>query len=95
MSDTNNSDSSNSNSNEEAVIELVQLENGDIALRNSDTPDEPLLTITFSDQVRSFLQSDQMLVAHSMVEAGMDKYRDIQMQRIQEVAEERPSGLLH
>ncbi|MEM7359591.1 MAG: hypothetical protein AAF431_10885 [Pseudomonadota bacterium] len=79
----------------EPVIELIQLENGDIALRHSDAPDEPLLTITFSDQVRNFLQSDQMVVAHAMVEAGMNSYRDVQIERIKQVKEASANGLLH
>ena len=77
------------------VIELIKLENGDIALRHSDAPDDHLLTITFSDQIRGFLQFDQMEVARAMVEAGMDKYRDIQIQRIKEVKEATESGMLH
>lgn len=77
------------------VIELIKLENGDIALRHADTPDEHLLVIKFSDQVKDFLQFDQMEVARAMVEAGMDSYRDIQMQRIEELEEATESGMLH
>jgi hypothetical protein len=77
------------------IIELIKLENGDIALRHSDAPDEHLLTINFSEQIRNFLEFDQMEVARAMVEAGMDKYRDIQVQRIEEVKEATDSGRLH
>ena len=77
------------------VIELIKLENGEIALRNSDEPDEPLLTISFSEQIRGFLQTDQLEVARAMVEAGMDRYRDIHIQRIQEVKQATESGMLH
>ena len=79
----------------DSVIELVKLENGDIALRNSDAPEEPLLTITFSEQVRGFLQFDQMEVARAMVEAGMNTYREIQIQRADEVKQAVESGMLH
>ncbi len=79
----------------EAIIELVQLEDGNIVLRNSDMPEEPLLTINFSEQVRGFLQSDQMTVAHAMVEAGINSYRDVQMQRIKEVRKASETGMLH
>lgn len=67
------------------VIELVKLDNGDIALRQSDEPDEHMVVITFSDAVKNMLQIDQMDVARVMVEAGMDRVREIQVQRIQEV----------
>lgn len=77
------------------VIELVKLENGDIALRNSEAPEEPLLTITYSDQVKGLLQFDQMDVAKAMVEAGMDRFREIQVQRIKEVEAAVQEGRLH
>lgn len=79
----------------DSIIELVQLENGDIALRNSSTPDEPLLTINFSDQVRGFLQADQMSVANAMVGAGINRYRDVQVERIKEGREAAQTGMLH
>jgi hypothetical protein len=79
----------------DSIIELVQLENGDIALRNSGTPDEPLLTINFSEQVRGALQADQMSVANAMVEAGINRYRDVQMERIKEGREAAQTGMLH
>jgi hypothetical protein len=77
------------------VIELVKLENGDIALRNAESPDEHLLTITFSDPVKGMLQFDQMEVARAMVEAGMDSFREIQVQRIKEVEAAVEAGRLH
>ena len=77
------------------VIELIQLENGDIALRHSDAPDDHLVTIKFSEQLRGFLQFDQMEVARAMVEAGMESYREIQIQRVDEVKEATASGMLH
>ncbi len=77
------------------VIELVKLENGDIALRHSDDPEQQLVTISFSPQVREMLQFDQMEVARAMVEAGMDSFRDIQVQRIKEVEAAVEAGRLH
>lgn len=82
-------------SDTEPVIELVQLENGDIALRNSDAPEQPLLTINFSEQVREFLQLDQLTVAQSMVEAGINSYRLIQLERIKEAQQESATRTLH
>lgn len=79
----------------DSVIELIKLDNGDIALRHSDAPDNHLLTIAFSDQVQEFLQFDQMEVARAMVEAGMNSYRNIQLQRVKELSEAASSGMLH
>jgi hypothetical protein len=79
----------------EPVIELVQLENGDIALRNSDEPEQPLLTINFSEQVREFLQNEQLAVAQSMVEAGINSYRLVQLQRVKDAQRESANRTLH
>jgi hypothetical protein len=77
------------------VMELIKLENGDIALRNSDAPEEVLLTISFSDQLQGFLQSDQLEIARAMVVAGMDRYRDIQIERMEEAKQVSETGVLH
>lgn len=78
------------------TIELVKLANGDIALRHSSKRDEPLVTISISDQVDGILSSDKIDIAQSMVEAGIDRYRHIQNQRVeQEKQLEVSSSLLH
>ncbi len=77
------------------VMELIKLENGDIALRNSEEPEDVLLTISFSEQLRGFLQSDQLEIARAMVVAGMDRYRDIQIERMEEAKQVSESGVLH
>ena len=77
----------------ESRIELVQLENGDIALRRPDSPDEPLVTIRISDQVQDLMPMDKIDIAQSMVEAGIERYRDIQIERVQDV--EAAHGMLH
>ena len=79
----------------EPRIELVQLANGDIALRRSDNPDEPLVTISISDQVEDLLPMDKIDIAQSMVEAGIERYRDIQLERVEEAEQAGTSGMLH
>ncbi len=86
MSDSNNS---------EPRIELVQLANGDIALRRSDNPDEPLVTINISDQVQDLLPMDKIDIAQSMVEAGIERYRDIQLERIDDTQTAGHADILH
>ena len=80
--------------NTEARIELVQLANGDIVLRNSDNPDEPLVVINISDQVQDLLPMDKIDIAQAMVEAGIERYRDIQVERLED-AQTSNAGLLH
>lgn len=83
----------------EAIIELVQLENGDIALRNSDNPDQPLVTISISEQVQNLLPGDKIDIANAMIEAGIERYQEIQFQRMEEEQTDletaQNSGLLH
>ena len=79
----------------EPRIELVQLANGDIALRRSDNPDEPLVTITISDQVQDLLPMDKIDIAQSMVEAGIERYRDIQLERVEQQEIAVATGMLH
>ncbi|MCH2191452.1 MAG: hypothetical protein MK188_11055 [Gammaproteobacteria bacterium] len=74
-------------------IELVQLQNGDIALRRADSPDDPLVTIRISDEVQDLLPSDKIDIAQSMVEAGIERYRDIQIERVEEA--QSIQGMLH
>jgi len=77
------------------IIELVQLENGDIVLRNSDKPDQPLVTISISDEVENLQPEDKMELANAMVEAGIERYQDIQFKRVEEDSYFPESGLLH
>ena len=77
------------------IIELVQLENGDIVLRQSDNPDNPLVTISISNQVENLLPEDKIDVANAMVEAGIERYHDIQFKRVEEEHVFPASDLLH
>jgi len=83
-----------SDTNLESRIELVQLANGDIALRRSDEPDQPLVVITISDKVEDLMPMDKIDIAQSMVEAGIERYRDIQVERVEE-SQTSNSGMLH
>jgi hypothetical protein len=83
-----------SDNTSEARIELVQLANGDIALRRSDNPEQPLVVITISDQVDDLMPMDKIDIAESMVEAGIERYRDIQIERVEE-SQTVNSGMLH
>ncbi len=78
----------------ESRIELVQLANGDIALRHADNPDQPLVVIKISDQVDDLMPMDKIDIAQSMVEAGIERYRDIQVERIEE-SQSANAGMLH
>lgn len=52
--------------NQEAVLELVQLEGGELALRNAGSEKEPLVKIQFNDEVKALLgdQNSRDCTAH-------------------------------
>lgn len=52
-------------------LEIVELENGKVALRRSDDEAEPLVVIEFSSDARDFLQGHYVEVAKAMISAGM------------------------
>ena len=55
-----------------ALLEVVQLSNGDIVLRDPDADEiaNPLLTIQFSPVVRTLLGQGTMRLARVMIEAA-------------------------
>jgi hypothetical protein len=53
-----------------ATLEIVQLSNGDVVLRDPDLGAEPLLRIQFSREVRTVLGAGAMQVAKTMIEAA-------------------------
>jgi len=58
---------------EASFYEIIELENGDVALRRSEYPgEEPLVTIRFSTESNDYLGSARYEVAKVMIEAGLD-----------------------
>lgn len=80
---------------QETTVELVQLDNGDIALRRADLPEQPMVVIKFSDVSLSLLTLDKMDIARAMVEAGIQRFGQIQSRRMEEAKEAAEQGMLH
>lgn len=57
--------------NQEAILELVQLEGGELALRNADSEKAPLLTIQFNDDIKALLGDQMPLIAQHMIQAAL------------------------
>lgn len=56
-----------------SFLEIVELPGGEIVLRRDDDDDkEPLLTLTFSEEARFFLQGNHFEVAKAMFDAGIN-----------------------
>jgi hypothetical protein len=60
-----------------AMLEIVQLSNGDIVLRDPDLGAEPLLRIQFSREVRTMLGTGAMQVAKLMIEAAASQMSEV------------------
>ena len=77
--------------NQEAVLELVQLEGGELALRNAGSEKEPLVTIHFNDEVKALLGDQTPVVAQHMVQAALFSLLEKQVSEWQaEIVDEKP-----
>lgn len=76
--------------------EIIELGNGDIALRKVDSEDEPLLTIRFSDEAKDRLQDQRLDVARAMISAGVQVATDIEsLDEDEELEMEAEDAILH
>lgn len=54
-----------------SFLEIVELPNGDFALRRVDEEGAPLVKISFSREAREMLQENDLNVAKAMITAGI------------------------
>ena len=76
-------------------VEIVRLANGDIALQRQDDPDNPLVTIKFSEEAQQWLQGSDLEVAKIMVEAGAQGFNQIQQQKLDTAKVQDSDRILH
>lgn len=77
--------------NQEAVLELVQLEDGELALRNAGSESDPLVKIQFNEEVRTLLGENMAVVAQNMIQAALVCLLEKQVNEWQaEVVDEKP-----
>lgn len=58
--------------------EIIELSSGDIALRRVDGDEEPLVRISLSDEVKSYLDDQYIDVAKAMINAGVRAFGQLQ-----------------
>ncbi|MAE03908.1 hypothetical protein OAT22_09200 [Porticoccaceae bacterium] len=76
-------------------FELIMMDNGEVALQRSGA-DEPLVRITFSKDVLSYLDGKHVDVAKSMMDAGIQTVFEINEERAPEaVADDEVRHTLH
>ncbi|AVH15115.1 MULTISPECIES: hypothetical protein [Acinetobacter] len=80
--------------NQDAILELVQLEGGELALRNAGSEQEPLVKIQFNDEVKALLGDQTPIVAQHMIQAALFGLLEKQVNEWQaEVVDEQPKYL--
>ena len=80
--------------NQEAILELVQLEGGELALRNAGSEKEPLVKIQFNDQVKALLGDQTQVIAQHMMQAALFAMMEKQVNEWQaEIMDEQPKYL--
>ncbi|GAA6133588.1 hypothetical protein NBRC116188_03770 [Oceaniserpentilla sp. 4NH20-0058] len=60
-----------------SVFEIVELSDGDIALKRSDGEGEPLVRITFSVDAKESFPEQHIEIAKAMIEAGVRKVGEL------------------
>ena len=81
---------------QEAILELVQLEGGELALRNAGSEaEDPLVKIQFNDEVRALLGDQIPVVAQHMIQAALFALMEKQGNEFDETAvvDEKPKYL--
>ena len=76
---------------QEAILEMVELAGGELALRNADSEKEPLVKIQFNDEVKALLGDQTAVVAQHMIQAALFGLLEKQMDQLQaEIVDEKP-----
>ncbi|ANF80991.1 hypothetical protein A3K93_01495 [Acinetobacter sp. NCu2D-2] len=77
--------------NQDAILELVQLENGELALRNAGSETQPLLTIQFNDEVKKLLGDQVPVIAQHMIQAALFGLLEKEVNEMQaEIVDQKP-----
>jgi hypothetical protein len=54
-----------------SVLEIVELDDGEVVLQRAEEDGEPLVTIRFSEESRVYLMGNGLEVAKAMIQAGI------------------------
>jgi hypothetical protein len=75
------------------LLEITELANGDVVLREADTEaeshNEPLVRIRFSGEVRDMLGKDLVSVAEAMIDAATE-YLEADPEEVEDQPDETP-----
>jgi len=74
----------------ETVLEIVELEEGGLAIRDMDSDEEPMIKVNFSDELKDQLSDQYLEVARVMLTAGIQMVAESSLKQEQEQLEEAP-----
>lgn len=82
----------------ELFLEIVELENGEVVLREMESDDVPVMRVSFSDDMKKRLQDQHLDVAKVMLSAGIHMAAEMQnkaaeAQELQNAEDEKPPVL--
>ncbi|WP_148862322.1 hypothetical protein [Marinobacter fonticola] len=60
-----------------SILEIVELPDGDFALRRADDETAPLVRISFSQEARDMMEEQDLTVAKAMMTAGIEAVGNI------------------
>lgn len=79
---------------QETVLELVQLDDGALALRAADSDETPLVRIEFNDEVRRLLGDQTGIIAQNMIQAAIQGVMEHQLNKWHaSVVDQKPQHL--
>lgn len=78
----------------EMVLEIIELENGELAIRNADSDDEPMIKVNFSEELRDKLSGECLDVARVMLTAGIQMVAETGLE-LNETEEPEPEPTIH
>lgn len=67
-----------------SLLEIIELMNGEIVLQRADGEGEPLLSINFSDEAKSFIGEAQIDVVKAMIQAGIEATSMLQLKSMED-----------
>jgi len=78
-----------------SFLEIIELENGDFALKRMDDDGAPLVEIHFSEEVNGFLGEHKIAIAKAMIGAGVQAAGAASRSAVDAEEKEQENRILH
>jgi len=84
---------------EHSVLEIVELDNGEVVLQQAGSSGKPLLNIRFSDESQTYLETFgnlKLLVARAMIQAGVQVFSEFMQEQaeVDDTASEKSASVV-